>query len=110
MALPCFCSFRIVAVSGCAIGPPGIYREQMEVEAPSEVPDPLPLRTIPVPPEVTAVAGCNCGGLEWHREDCTIWSVPADAAMAAVDAALAREQAFSAELNAKLPTCQYRPA
>ena len=68
----------------------------------SQVPDPLPLRTIPVPPEVTAVTGCDCGGLEWHREDCTIWAVPSADMRAAVDAALGREAAFGAELNARL--------
>jgi hypothetical protein len=67
-----------------------------------EVPDPLPLRTIPVPQEVTRVDGCDCGGLQWHREDCTIWGVPVAEAKAAVDAAQEREASFTAELNAKL--------
>ena len=77
----------------------------------SLVPDPLPLRSIPVPAEVTAVAGCNCGGLEYHRvqsiydppgSGCSIWSLPHDEAQAAIDAALGREQAFGDGLNAKL--------
>ena len=70
----------------------------------TEAPGPLPLRCIPVPPEVTAVTGCDCGGLDWHREGCTIFSVQAADAMAAIDAAHAREQAFGAELNARLRT------
>lgn len=66
------------------------------------VPDPLPLRTITVPPEVTAVAGCNCGGLDWHRTDCTIRSLPSEVAMAAIDAARTRSQAFTDHLNERL--------
>jgi hypothetical protein len=72
------------------------------------VPDPLPLRTIDVPPEVHAVAGCDCGGVEWHRVSgwstpgCSIWQLPPQEAQAAVDDAHARERAFTAELNRKL--------
>lgn len=66
------------------------------------IPDPLPLRNIPIPPEVTAVAGCNCGGMEWHREDCSIWQVPYEDARVALDDARAREQAFGDALNARL--------
>jgi hypothetical protein len=74
-----------------------------------EVPDPLPLRSIDVPPEVSRVAGCDCGGLQWHRASswdnphgCSIWDMPPEEAQAAIDDALAREQAFTAALNAKL--------
>ena len=67
-----------------------------------EIPDPLPLRCIEVPDEVTRVNGCDCGGLDYHRWDCTIWSLPFDVRMTAVDAARAREQAFTAALNARL--------
>jgi hypothetical protein len=75
------------------------------------VPDPLPLRSIPVPAEVTAVAGCTCGGLEWHRAQtiydppgsgCALWSLPHEQAQAAVDEALAREREWGAALNARL--------
>ena len=72
------------------------------------IPDPFPLRTIEVPGEVTRVAGCDCGGLDYHRAadwshpGCSIWQLPHDEAMAAVDDARAREQAFTAGLNEKL--------
>jgi hypothetical protein len=65
-------------------------------------PDPLPLRTIEVPREVIQVKGCSCGGLEWHVEGCSIWRLPRDQALAAIDSARAREQAFGDELNRKL--------
>lgn len=67
-----------------------------------DVPDPLPLRNISVPAEVTAVAGCNCGGTTMHHTDCTIWSMPHEEAMAAVEAAEGRIREFTAALNAKL--------
>jgi hypothetical protein len=73
-----------------------------------DVPDPLPLRTIPVPREVTQVDGCDCGGIEWHRMDgpygpaCSIWSVPHEQAMAAIAASNERERQFGEALNAKL--------
>lgn len=66
------------------------------------IPDPLPLRTIVPPAEVTRVNGCDCGGLEWHRDTCSIWAVPHADALAAVDDAHAREQAFTDGLNRKL--------
>jgi hypothetical protein len=74
-------------------------------------PNPLPLRNIPVPAEVTRVDGCTCGGMEWHRarsawddpgSGCAIWSLPPGDAMAAVDAALDRLAAFTAGLNSRL--------
>jgi hypothetical protein len=64
--------------------------------------DPLPLRNAPVPAEVTRVEGCDCGGLEWHRTGCALYSLPYEDAVAAVDDALAREAAFGAALNARL--------
>jgi hypothetical protein len=76
--------------------------------APWEVPDPLPLRTIPVPREVSAVAGCDCGGVEWHRAPdglnpgCSIWRVDHSVAVAAINDAHARERAFTDSLNARL--------
>jgi len=66
------------------------------------VPDPLPLRTIEIPREVTQVEGCSCGGLEWHAEGCPIWQLPQEQALAAVAGARAREKAFGDELNRKL--------
>ena len=74
-----------------------------------EVPDPLPLRSIDVPPEMSQVEGCDCGGVAWHRasswsdpQACSIWSLPPEQAQANIDAAHERERAFTAELNAKL--------
>jgi hypothetical protein len=67
-----------------------------------DVPDPLPLRCIDTPPELTRVDGCDCGGLTWHREDCTIWDLPAPIRFDAVYAALAREREFTDALNARL--------
>ena len=77
----------------------------------ADIPDPLPLRSIPVPPEVTAVAGCDCGGMEHHRvqtiydppgSGCSIWQLPPEDAQAAVDDAHARLRAFTDGLNARL--------
>ena len=65
-------------------------------------PDPLPLRCIETPREVSQVDGCSCGGLEWHAEGCTIWQLPPEQARAAIDAAHEREQAFTDALNARL--------
>jgi hypothetical protein len=66
------------------------------------VPDLLPLRSIATPREVTQVAGCDCGGIEWHAETCTIWDRPHAEGMAAVDAARERIKAFTAALNDRL--------
>lgn len=65
-------------------------------------PDPLPLRNIPVPAEVTRVEGCDCGGMEFHRVDCSLYSLPYDGQMAAVDAARDRLASYTADLNARL--------
>jgi hypothetical protein len=73
------------------------------VEALSDlIPEPLPLRNIPVPAEVTRVEGCDCGGLEWHRTDCALFSLPYADQVAAVDAARDRVASSTAELNARL--------
>ncbi len=64
----------------------------------------------PVPPSVTAVAGCSCGGLEWHAQDCTIWTVPPDEAMNALGNARRRLREHTEDLNrqlhAALAACQ----
>lgn len=73
-----------------------------------DIPDPLPLRSIPVPPEVTRVEGCNCGGVEWHLAEswgtpaCSIWALPRDHVMAAIGESRARRRAFGAALDEKL--------
>jgi hypothetical protein len=56
----------------------------------------------PVPREVTAVAGCDCGGLQWHGTGCSIWKLSEPAARAALDAAEDRLSAYMAKLNASL--------
>lgn len=72
------------------------------------VPDPLPLRNIPVPAEVTRVEGCTCGGVTFHvaqdrdQPGCAIFSLPPEQAKAAIEAAQDRQAAFTAGLNAKL--------
>jgi hypothetical protein len=75
------------------------------------VPDSLPLRNIEVPREVTAVAGCTCGGMTFHRTQtnyeppgsgCALWSLPPEQARAAVEAAEDRLCAFTDSLNVKL--------
>lgn len=60
------------------------------------------LPSIPVPASVSAVAGCSCGGLDWHREDCAIWSVAPDEALAAVEDARRRLREFGEDLNRQL--------
>jgi hypothetical protein len=64
---------------------------------------------IPVPREVTAVAGCDCGGMQWHRAasnwsgpGCSIWGLPPGEAAVAVDDAEARLAAYTAALNSAL--------
>ena len=66
------------------------------------IPDPLPLRNIVIPREITALPECSCGGVEWHTMTCSIRSLSAEQARAAVDAAIEREQAYVAALNAEL--------
>lgn len=80
-----------------------------------EIPNPLPLRNIPTPPEVSRVEGCDCGGVQWHRapewnhSGCSIWSVPPDQRQASVDAAEERMRAFSAALTVKLRAALGQP-
>jgi hypothetical protein len=62
----------------------------------------LHLPTIPVPPELSHVDGCSCSGLDWHLQDCTIFSVPADQAMAAIAAAHQRMRDHADRLTRQL--------
>jgi hypothetical protein len=55
-----------------------------------------------VPDEITKVDGCNCGGFDLHRADCSIFDLPHDRAQAAVDEAHERLQAWTDELNRRL--------
>lgn len=64
--------------------------------------DPLPLRNIETPREVTAVEGCDCGGFIWHRAGCSVFTLPPEQAQAALDDALDREAEFGRLLNARL--------
>jgi hypothetical protein len=79
------------------------------MSTPASVPDPFPLRNIPVPADVAAVDGCTCGGLEWHRTEagwggsgCALRSLPYEEMRSAVDAARDRLDAYVAALNARL--------
>lgn len=62
----------------------------------------LSLPSIPVPPEVSRVEGCTCGGLDWHRQDCTIFGLPEGQRAVAVDAAHQRLRDHTADLNRRL--------
>ncbi len=79
-----------------------VVRQRQDAPVSDLTPDPLPLRSIPVPAEVTRVEGCDCGGLEWHGAGCSLWSLPCEDQMAAIDAAEARLAAHTADLNARL--------
>jgi hypothetical protein len=57
---------------------------------------------MPVPPEVTRVDGCSCGGLDWHLQDCTIFSVPVGRAKEAIAATHQRLRDHTEELNRQL--------
>lgn len=67
-----------------------------------DVPDPFPLRSIPIPSEVTAVAGCDCGGLQWHRQDCTIWQAAPEQALGSIMDAQGRLSEWGSRLNQRL--------
>lgn len=43
-----------------------------------------------IPAEVTAVRGCDCGGLSFHTTTCSLGRLPYEVALAAVDEAIAR--------------------
>ena len=62
----------------------------------------LSLPAIPVPASVTAVVGCCCGGLDWHAQDCAIWTVSPAEAMAALDDARQRLREYTDNLNRQL--------
>lgn len=55
-----------------------------------------------VPANVTAVAGCDCGGTNLHVVTCSIFELPPEQAMAAIDAANNRIQEWTDELNASM--------
>lgn len=59
-----------------------------------------------LPPEARRVAGCSCGGLQWHIQDCSIWAVDHDVAQEAIAAAQARMTAHTDALNAALHAWQ----
>ena len=48
------------------------------------------------------VAGCSCGGLQWHTMDCDIWLLGCDQALQAITDAEARVRAHTDMLNARL--------
>lgn len=62
----------------------------------------LHLPTVPTPPEVSRVAGCSCGGIDWHRQDCTIFDLPEGQAREAVAAAHQRLREHAEALTRQL--------
>ena len=48
------------------------------------------------------VAGCSCGGLQWHTQECSIWSMDRAEALAAIDAAEAVVRRHGEMLNDRL--------
>ena len=58
------------------------------------------------PPQLSredrAVAGCSCGGLQWHEERCTIWALAPEERQRAVEAAEQVARAHTDWLNAQL--------
>lgn len=62
------------------------------------------------PPQLSredrAVAGCSCGGPQWHAEECTIWSLDRGQALAAIEDAEAVVRRHTEWLNAQLAAWQ----
>lgn len=58
------------------------------------------------PPQLSredrAVAGCSCGGLQWHAEGCTIWSLDRAQVLAAIEDAEAVVKRHGEMLNGML--------
>jgi hypothetical protein len=48
------------------------------------------------------VVGCDCGGLQWHSWQCSIWSMDREQALQAIADAEGRARAHADMLNAKL--------
>lgn len=68
---------------------------------------PFDLHNPPQPaPEDRQVAGCSCGGLRWHVQECSIWGVDRTVAQEAIAAAEARMAAHADSLNAMLRAWQ----
>ncbi|MEU5157320.1 hypothetical protein [Glycomyces sp. NPDC021274] len=53
----------------------------------------------PIPKSVNRVDGCDCGGIQLHRVDCTITSLDREQALANIDAANERSAAYCAEIT-----------
>ena len=60
----------------------------------------LPSR--PLPPGITHVEGCDCGGLNMHLSTCSIWSLNPEQIKINQDRAVRRLDAYTAGLNAEL--------
>lgn len=58
------------------------------------------------PPQLSredrAVAGCSCGGLQWHAEGCTLFSLEPERALAAIADAEAVVKRHGEMLNGML--------
>jgi len=61
--------------------------------------DPWDRSRRPIPRSVNRVDGCDCGGIELHRVDCTITSLDREQALANIAAANERSVAFCAEIT-----------
>lgn len=62
----------------------------------------LHLPVVTPPPEISRVDGCSCGGIDWHLNDCTIFRVPKEQALAAIAAAHQRMQDHADGLTRQL--------
>lgn len=62
----------------------------------------FPILARPVPREVTSVAGCDCGGLNSHRTDCAVFSLPPGQFHRAIADANERLDAYTDALNGRL--------
>lgn len=61
--------------------------------------DPWAQSSRPIPKSVNRVDGCNCGGIEWHRVDCSITGLDRAQALANIDGVNERSAAYCAEIN-----------
>lgn len=60
------------------------------------------LQPIATPSHATAVAGCNCGGFQIHRMDCSLHDLPGDVQEAAFADARQRLQGWTDMINGRL--------
>lgn len=75
-------------------------RAEEENSDKSQSSDPPTVQGVPL--EITRVEGCDCGGLDFHRVDCTIFQLDRDRITANVDAARQRLRGYTAAMNKRL--------